>query len=74
MCLRIFVSLNKTNYFHASYFENDFNTKKQLNIRNFNYFCIYLSYVERMPMIGETLMGKKFQMGFGGKGSVNLFN
>ena len=28
------------------------------------------SYVDRMPQIGETLMGKKFKMGFGGKGKI----
>lgn len=28
-----------------------------------------ISYVNRMPLIGETLMGQKFQMGFGGKGA-----
>ncbi len=38
---------------------------------NFIYFFIKFqttSYVDRMPQIGETLMGKKFKMGFGGKG------
>lgn len=28
-----------------------------------------VSYVERMPQIGETLMGNSFKMGFGGKGA-----
>lgn len=28
-----------------------------------------ISYVERMPMPGETLSGKRFETGFGGKGA-----
>ena len=28
-----------------------------------------ISYVERLPVLGETLHGKKFSMGFGGKGA-----
>ena len=28
-----------------------------------------ISYVPRMPAIGETLHGTRFQMGFGGKGA-----
>jgi len=28
-----------------------------------------ISYVPRLPRLGETLHGSKFQMGFGGKGA-----
>ena len=28
-----------------------------------------ISYVERMPRVSETLNGKEFKMGFGGKGA-----
>ena len=28
-----------------------------------------ISYIPRMPAIGETLHGSKFRMGFGGKGA-----
>ena len=28
-----------------------------------------VSYVDKMPKIGETIMGNRFKMGFGGKGA-----
>ena len=29
-----------------------------------------IAYTDRMPKIGETIHGNKFEMGFGGKGAI----